>query len=176
MKYFHSECHKAPNILRIFRIYYYHKIWEVAYMENRDSIKLLKECDAGSKMAVTSLDDVLEKVENEKLTRLLCESKAHHEKLGNEIHALLMEYGSEEKEPNPMAKGMSKMKTNFMMGMKEDSDETAADLITDGCNMGIKSLYKYLNLYPAADQKVKDLCNRLISIEDQLRKELRSYL
>lgn len=145
-------------------------------MENRDSIKLLKECDAGSKMAVTSLDDVLEKVENEKLTRLLCESKAHHEKLGNEIHALLMEYGSEEKEPNPMAKGMSKMKTNFMMGMKEDSDETAADLITDGCNMGIKSLYKYLNLYPAADQKVKDLCNRLISIEDQLRKELRSYL
>lgn len=145
-------------------------------MENRDSIKLLKECDAGSKMAVTSLDDVLEKVENEKLTRLLCESKAHHEKLGNEIHALLMEYGSEEKEPNPMAKGMSKMKTNFMMGMKEDSDETAADLITDGCNMGIKSLYKYLNQYPAADQKVKDLCNRLISIEDQLRKELRSYL
>lgn len=145
-------------------------------MENRDSIKLLKECDAGSKMAVTSLDDVLEKVENEKLTRLLCESKAHHEKLGNEIHALLMEYGSEEKEPNPMAKGMSKMKTNFMMGMKEDCDETAADLITDGCNMGIKSLYKYLNLYPAADQKVKDLCNRLISIEDQLRKELRSYL
>ena len=145
-------------------------------MENRDSIKLLKECDAGSKMAVTSLDDVLEKVENEKLTRLLCESKAHHEKLGNEIHALLMEYGSEEKEPNPMAKGMSKMKTNFMMGMKEDSDETAADLITDGCNMGIKSLYKYLNQYPAADPKVKDLCNRLISIEDQLRKELRSYL
>ena len=75
-----------------------------------------------------------------------------------------------------MAKGMSKMKTNFMMGMKDDSDETAADLITDGCNMGIKSLYKYLNQYPAADKKVKDLCNRLISIEVQLRKELRAYL
>lgn len=145
-------------------------------MENRDSIKLLKECDAGSKMAVSSLDDVLEKVENENLKKLLHESKDHHEKLGNDIHALLMEYGSEEKEPNPMAKGMSKMKTNFMMGMKDDSDETAADLITDGCNMGIKSLYKYMNQYPAADQKVKDLCTRLISIEVQLRKELRAYL
>ena len=145
-------------------------------MENRDSIKLLKECDAGSKMAVTSLEDVLDKVENENLKKLLHETKEHHEQLGNEIHSLLMEYGSEEKEPNPMAKGMSKMKTNFMMGMKDDSDETAADLITDGCNMGIKSLYKYLNQYPAADKKVKDLCNRLISIEDQLRKELRSYL
>ena len=144
-------------------------------MEDRDSIKLLKECDAGSKMAVTSLDDVLEKVENENLKALLSETKSHHEKLGNEIHALLVEYGSEEKEPNAMAKGMSKMKTGMKMTVN-DSDETVADLITDGCNMGIKSLYKYLNQYPGANSKVKDLCNRLISIEDQLRKELRQYL
>ena len=141
-------------------------------MEDRDTIKLLKECDAGSKIAVTSLDDVLEKVENENLKKLLVETKGHHEKLGNEIHSLLVKYGSEEKEPNAMAKGMSKMKTNFMMNMKEDCDETAADLITDGCNMGIKSLYKYLNQYPDANSTVKDLCHRLISIEDQLRKEL----
>ena len=145
-------------------------------MENRDSIKLLKECDAGSKMAVSSLEDILDKVENVHLKKLLHETKEHHEKLGNEIHSLLMKYGSEEKDPNPMAKSMSKMKSNFMMGMKEDSDETAADLITDGCNMGIKSLYKYMNQYPNADKKVKDLCTRLISIEDQLRKELRGYL
>ena len=145
-------------------------------MEDRDTIKLLKECDAGSKMAVTSLDDVLEKVENENLKKLLVETKGHHEKLGNEIHSLLVKYGSEEKEPNAMAKGMSKMKTNFMMNMKEDCDETAADLITDGCNMGIKSLYKYMNQYPAANEKTKDLCKRLITIEDQLRKELRAYL
>ena len=145
-------------------------------MEDRDTIKLLKECDAGSKMAVSSLDDVMDKVENEDLKKLLNETKDHHSKLGNEIHSLLMEYGCEEKDPNPMAKGMSKMKTNFMMEMKENSDETAADLITDGCNMGIKSLYKYMNQYPAANSKVKDLCKRLISIEDQLRKELRAYL
>ena len=145
-------------------------------MENRDTIKLLKECDAGSKMAVTSLDDILEKVENEDMKKLLMETKGHHEKLGNEIHKLLLEYGSEEKEPNAMAKSMSKMKANFMMGMKDNCDETAADLITDGCNMGIKSLYKYMNQYPTADAKVKELCKRLISIEDQLRKELRSYL
>lgn len=144
-------------------------------MNNQDSIKLLKECDAGSKMAVTSLEEILEKVENENLKKLLNETKKHHEKLGNEIHSLLMEYRSEEKEPNPMAKGMSWMKTTMKMGMN-DSDQTAADLITDGCNMGIKSLYKYSNQYPTADSKVKDLCSRLISIEVQLRKELRAYL
>ncbi len=144
-------------------------------MDERDSVKLLKECDAGSKMAVTSLDEIMDKLENDKLKSLLSETKKHHEKLGNDIHSLLIQYGSEEKEPNPMAKGMSWMKTTMKMGM-DDSDQTAADLITDGCNMGIKSLYKYMNQYPAADSKVKDLCNRLINIEDQLRKELRAYL
>lgn len=144
-------------------------------MEDRDTIKLLKECDAGSKMAVTSLDDILEKAENINLKKLLSETKAHHEKLGNEIHSLLIEYGSEEKEPGTMAKSMSWLKTSMKMGM-DDSDETVADLITDGCNMGIKSLYKYMNQYPGANSKVKDLCKRLISIEDQLREELRAYL
>ena len=144
-------------------------------MEARDTVKLLKECDAGSKMAVSSLDDVMEKVENEKLRKLFTETRKHHEKLGNEIHALLMEYGGEEKEPNPMAKGMAKMKTSVKMGIN-DTDETVADLITDGCNMGIKSLSKYMTQYPKADSKAKDLCKRLISIEDQLRKELRAYL
>ena len=74
-----------------------------------------------------------------------------------------------------MAKGMSWLKTNMKMSMN-DSDSTVADLLTDGCNMGIKSLYKYLNQYPAADKKAKELCNKLIDIEEELRRDLRAYL
>ena len=113
-------------------------------MEHTDSVKLLKECDAGSKMAVASIDDVLEKVTNSELKDLLQESKEHHEKLGNEIHSILNERGKSEKDPNPVAKGMSWMKTNMKLGM-DDSDATVADLITDGCNMGVKSLHKYIH-------------------------------
>lgn len=145
-------------------------------MANSDTIKLLKECDAGSKMAVSSIDDVVEKIRNSSMKKLLQESKAHHEKLGNELHSLLNQYGKSEKDPNPMAKGMSWMKTNVMMTVGDDSDATAADLITDGCNMGIKSLYRYLNQYKEADHTSKDICNRLISIEQELRKGLRDYL
>ena len=144
-------------------------------MVNSDTIKLLKECDAGSKMAVASIDDVVEKIRDSSMKSLLQESKDHHEKLGNEIHSLLNQYGKSEKDPNPMAKGMSWMKTNMKMTM-DDSDATAADLITDGCNMGIKSLYRYLNQYKAADDTSKDICNRLVSIEEELRKGLRNYL
>lgn len=144
-------------------------------MENKDTVYLLKECDAGTKMAVTSFDEVLDKIKDPQMKQLMTESREHHEKLGDEIHSLLLEYHSDEKEPNPMAKGMSWLKTNMKLTMNE-CDSTIADLITDGCNMGIKSLNKYLNQYPAADSKVKDICERLIKIEEKLGKDLRRYL
>lgn len=144
-------------------------------MNHSDTIKLLQECDAGTKMAVASINEVLEKVCTSELSKLLLESKNHHEKLGNEIHSLLNSHGTQDKEPTPMAKSMSWIKTNMKM-MMDESDATIADLITDGCNMGIKSLYQYLNQYQGADNKSKELCNKLISIEEQLCKELRPYL
>ena len=54
---------------------------------------------------------------------------------------------------------MSWIKTNVKLVMDE-SDETIADLITDGCNMGVKSLNEYLNQYKAADEKTKDIAKR----------------
>ena len=144
-------------------------------MATEDTIHLLKECDAGTKMGVVSIDDVLDIVKDETLKKLLTESKDHHSKLGNDIHSLLNEYGSEEKDPNPIAKGMSWFKTNMKITMKNE-DSTIADLITDGCDMGIKSLHRYMNQYKNADKKAIDICKRLISIEEDLRDKLRVYL
>ena len=144
-------------------------------MASSDTVKLLKECDAGSKMAVSSIDEVLDKVSDDKLLHMLEESKRHHEKLGNDLHAMLNQMGESEKEPSAMAKGMSWMKTNVKIGM-DNSDATIADLITDGCDMGIKSLYRYLNQYQAADEDSKKITYRLIEIEEELRKQLQKYL
>lgn len=144
-------------------------------MENKDTINLLKECDSGSKMAVSAIDEVLEKTTEPKLKELLEKNKEHHTKIGNELHSLLCEHGSDEKEPAAMAKGMSWLKTNVMLTMK-NSDQTIADLITDGCNMGIKSLYKYMNQYTNAESEAKKLCKELIELEENLRQDLRDYL
>ena len=144
---------------------------------NDDTIKLLKECDAGSKMAVTSIDEVLDDVNDERLKRILIESKDHHSKLGNDIHSHLNKNCADGKEPNLMAKSMSWMKTNMKLGIgTEDTDKTIADLMTDGCNMGVKSLNKYLNQYKCADETSQKLCMRLIKIEEKLCEELEDYL
>lgn len=144
-------------------------------MENNDTVSLLKECDSGTKMAVSSIAEVLEKIQASDMRQLLRKTREHHEQLGNEIHALLLRHHSDEKDPSLMAKGMSWMKTNMKMSM-DDSDAAIADLMTDGCDMGIKSLYRYLNQYPAADHTSKELCRKLISIEEQFRTDLHSYL
>lgn len=140
-----------------------------------DTIKLMRECDAGIKMGVSAIDDVLEYVHDKELLRCLTDCKSEHEKLKEEIQKLLDKYHDDGKMPNPMAKGMSWMKTNVKLVINE-SDETIADLMTDGCNMGVKSLNKYLNQYKAADEKTKDITKRLINLEEKLVIDIRKFL
>ena len=144
-------------------------------MIESDTIKLLRECDAGIKMGVSSIDDVIDYVGSEKMKQRLNACKDEHMELQNRLDGLLHKYHDEGKEPNPMAKGMSWMKTNMKLAFN-DSDKTIADLMTDGCNMGVKSLNKYLNQYEAADEVSKDITKRLINLEEQLAIDIRSYL
>lgn len=140
-----------------------------------DTIKLLRECDAGIKMGVASIDDVLDYVREDKLRNRLSDCKREHNKLKDDIQFLLDKYHDDGKEPDAMAKGMSWMKTNVKLVMNE-SDETIADLMTDGCNMGVKSLNKYLNQYKAADEESKDITKRLINLEEKLAVDIRCFL
>ena len=144
-------------------------------MIEQDTIKLLRECDAGVKMGVASIDDVLDQVHSDSLRQYLTECKKEHESLEREIQTLLNKYHDNGKDPNPIAKGMSWMKTNMKMGMHH-SDQTIADLMTDGCNMGVKSLNQYLNQYEAADEVSKDIAKRLIHLEEQLAIDIRRFL
>ena len=144
-------------------------------MINKDSAELLKQCNAGIKMGVDSIDDVLGNIKSEDLKNILSKNKEKHQDLGSRTHELLENMGEEGKEPNPMAKGMSWIKTNVMLSIN-DTDNMVADLITDGCNMGVKSLNRYLNQYKAADDESKKITKQLIDLEHQLTIDIRPYL
>jgi len=144
-------------------------------MIEQDTIRLLRECDAGIRMGVASIGDVLDDAEQPGLRRCLEQCKSRHEALAHEVSAQLHKYNDRGKAPNPMAKTMSHLKTVVKMGL-DPSDRTIADLMTDGCGMGAKSLSKYLNEYKAADEVSKDIAKRLITQEEQLSAQLRQYL
>ena len=140
-----------------------------------DTVKLLRECDAGIKMGIASINDVTGSVQDMHFREMLTKCRLAHEKLGMEVSDLLDDHLDEGKNPNPIAKSMSHIKTSAKM-MMEPSDSTVADLMTDGCNMGVKSLSRYLNQYKSADEKSKDIAERLVNIELQLTEDVRQYL
>ena len=144
-------------------------------MSDNDTVKLLRECNSGVQMAVYSIEDILDDVQNEQFKQILKDTLNVHNRLGNRTHELLSSFGEETKEPNPIAKGMSWMKTNVKLVFNE-SDSTIADLMTEGCNMGVKSLNKYLNEYEAANEITKDITKRLIHLEEKLVTDIKCYL
>ena len=144
-------------------------------MVKDDTTNLLRECNSGIKMGISSLNDVLDRVESADLEDKLKKSRNEHEKLETETQLLLKRYGDEEKEPNMMAKGMSMIKTNVMLGINE-SDKMVASLITDGCNMGIKSINGFINDYPDADEEVKAIAKKVIDLETTLLENIKEYL
>ena len=140
-----------------------------------DTISLLKECDAGIKMGLAAIDEVIEYVQNQEFKTKLINYKGDYEFLQNEIQKMLQSFDKEGKDPNPLAKGMSKVKTELKLTFNK-SDATIADLMTEGCNMGVKSLNKYLNQYKGAQDDAKELCKKLIRLMDNQEFDVRKYL
>lgn len=140
-----------------------------------DTVRLLRECDAGIRMGVAAIDDVLPYVNSETFRDDLISCKEEHTKLDEQIQTALSDYHDHGKKPNIMAKGMSWLKTNVRLAINE-SDKTIAHLMTDGCNMGVKTLNQFLNQYAAADENAKDIAKRLIKQEETLAMNARPYL
>lgn len=144
-------------------------------MVEKDTIRLLRECDSGIKMGISAIDEVMEHVKGPKLQSILSDSKHENERLQTDLQRALDDYHDDGKDPNPIAQGMSWVKTNWSM-MMDGTDSKIAELMMDGCNMGIKSLSRYMNQYKAADERSKDIAKRLVSAEEKLSAEMRTFL
>lgn len=144
-------------------------------MIEKDTVRLLRECDAGVQMGISAIDDVMGHTHAPELMERLDRCKQEHAYLQERIRTNLDRYSDTGKKPNPMAKGMSWIKTNARLAVS-DTDETVADLISAGCSMGVRSLSRYLNQYQAADEVSKGITKDLIRIEDQLEKDIRGFL
>ena len=140
-----------------------------------DTINLLRECNAGIKMGEDAIKQLLPHAKNEELRHTLQVCKSTHASLGDETHALLLSYGASTKDPHPIVSAMSSMKICGSI-MMQNNDKCIADLMTDGCNMGIKSLSKYLNKYKNADEDAKNIAKRLLASEEYLEGKMRQYL
>ena len=142
---------------------------------DEETVRLLRACNEGVKMGILSIEEVMPHVKSAELSGVLSVAIGQHETLREETGAMIRRYHDPDKEPGAMLRGMSWLKTNVQLALKE-GDATVADLLTDGCGMGIKSLSKYLNQYPAAEEEARHLARRIIGAEEELSHRLRPYL
>ena len=145
-------------------------------MTNDDTLSLLKECDAGVKMATASLDDVREHVETPELRAILNTSRQQHELIGREVQDVLEKHGGHDRDPHPIARKMARMKTNATMKKNDNTEKAAAKIVVEGCRMGAQSLRGYLDEYKGADVPSRALCRTLVAVEEQLANDASAYL
>lgn len=144
-------------------------------MAHEDTARLLRECNAGIKMGLDSLKTVLPHCEGAALKDILRHGVEAHRGLKEEARALLHSYHEPDREPSGLVKGMARMKTGAKLFLAP-GDQTVASLMTDGCHMGIKSVCQYMGKFPTASASARTLAEKLIAVEDEMARSLRTYL
>ncbi len=147
-----------------------------------DTLALLKECSSGIETGVSSIKDALEYAHSQELRDLLNAYKVEHEHLRDEVQACIKECAGDDPEAQEkhtfsaaMGRVMSKMKINAELAFN-DKDTKVASLMSEGCEMGSRTLTGYVNQYKNADKKAKNLAGNIIRIEDELCDKLRKFL
>lgn len=144
-------------------------------MNHQDTIMLLKECDEGIQMGILSIEEMIEEIKDHQLLEILSQSIQKHKNLQEEIEKQLHVYHQSTQQPQPLAKTMSWLHTNVKL-MMNDSDSKIAEMVIDGCDMGIKSLHRYMNQYQNAVSSVKETVLKLIQLERELTEKLYVFL
>lgn len=140
-----------------------------------DTAYLLKECNAGCRMATSAMEQVMPHVDDKGLCDLLQKYDQKHRDIKEDCHSLLCKMGEDKKEPHPLARAFAWMETEMKLTIRDDNSAVAG-LMMDGCSMGIKSLSRYLNQYPQASEESRELARKLIRMEEDFLLELGPYV
>ena len=100
---------------------------------SKDTLELLKECNAGCKSATNSMEQVQAYVKDSQLRKIIEQYNKEHILIGDECHKILDKAGETEKDPSPMAKTFSWISTEIKM-MINDDEKKIADIILQRSN------------------------------------------
>ena len=142
---------------------------------DRDTLALLGACTAGIELAVSTMDGVLPRVKDQMLRRRLQDGIRSHEDLLAQSRSLLQQWGGTEQHPSPVTVQLSRLRTSTRLALGRD-DPTAAEVVADGCDLGVRHLCRSRNRYAGADHAAQYLTEQLIACQENLSVSLRAFL
>ena len=126
-------------------------------------------------MAMESITQLKDKVSDKQLRQIMDKYYAGHSQLEAECRQILNDVGKPDKEPGMIVTAIANFQSRIKMVMDDDAKK-AAEIMTDGCNMGIKSLSGYINEYKNADAKSMAIAEKLRRLEDNMLGDLQPLL
>ena len=142
---------------------------------DKNTADLLRECSSGCHMAIGSMEQVKGAVSDPLLRGVIDEYNEKHMELKRRSDELLRGAGESSKTPGSMAAAFAWLSTEMKM-MVNDSSHQIASVMTDGCNMGIKSISQYLNKYSGASDESRRIAGDIVSTEESFMRDLRHFM
>lgn len=140
-----------------------------------ENINTLDEISKGTCMGMDATKDIISKIKDEKLKKIVKEQYKFYEDIKRKIDKMYVEYSdSEPHETGSFTKAMTWTEIN-MKTMMDDSDSKIAELLLQGTNMGIIEGRRIINK-KSVDKKVSEILEEYVSKQEKYVEALKKYL
>ena len=145
-------------------------------MEYNDyNVKAINDVYKNAHIALQSISDLLPAVTDDDIKKELQEEYEGYEKIIGELSTFMAENNIDPKDINPFKKAMLwssiKMKTLF-----NNSRNQVAEMMIKGTVMGINELTAMKNENQNLDEKILELLDKLLSLEEEYEQRLKKFL
>ncbi|MDE7017340.1 MAG: hypothetical protein K2P65_07145 [Lachnospiraceae bacterium] len=141
----------------------------------QDDISILKEIQKNTQMAMSTIDTILDKTEDDDFTIRLSKQSIGYAKIHNDAVECLVEEQSGTYRANQIAELV--LRGSVHMGtMLNVSTSHLAELMIQGSNRGLTNMYKAVKHNTLAQEKSVELAKELMDFEEKTIEEMKQYL
>ncbi len=141
----------------------------------KDDQEILKEIQKNTGMAVKAIETISEKASDDLMRYELSKEKRQYAELYQKAEDCLMKNHAREYQDSAMEDMMLKSAIH-MNTMMNCSNSKIAELIIQGSNRGITSMWKSMNHHPDATAASMEIAKELMDLEEKCIERLKSYL
>ena len=142
--------------------------------KQNDNIIFLNLIYQNEQMGLIGIDTVIDKVEDERIAKLISEQRCEYEEFCSDAKKILLKYGAKEEEISALKKLSSKVMSEAMTINKDDKN--IVKLMMEGNEKGVIAIQEKLNEYQDKDPEIVELAKRLLATEEHNREEFKEYL
>ena len=140
-----------------------------------ENINALDELNKVACMGMDATKDIIDKIEEKELKKLVENQYKEYEKIKKEIDDIYDEFSDKEPhETNAMTKAMTWSSIN-MKTMNDTSTSKIAEILLQGTNIGIIEGRKILN-NKNIDKKIHKIIEEYVDIQEKYVEKLKKYL